>query len=90
MYAIRSYYVIDGIHALDKPVYWLPGNHDDSQVMANVMEQQGISPVKLLVSDHWLLVLLDTQVEGRPGGHVSPAQFAFLRQALDAFRNNFV
>ena len=38
---------------LGRPIYWLPGNHDDSPLMTEYLHAAGISESKQLVGDHW-------------------------------------
>lgn len=53
---------------LARPIYWLPGNHDDGPLMTEYLHAAGISEAKQLVGEHWQVMLLDTQVRGKPHG----------------------
>ncbi|MFM2480384.1 3',5'-cyclic-AMP phosphodiesterase [Celerinatantimonas sp. YJH-8] len=84
----RSYQrFAEGIACLQRPVLWLPGNHDFNPVMWQTLEQSGISSAKQLVSDHWQLILLDTQVPEKPHGYLAASQLDFLTQALHEYPN---
>jgi len=70
--------------ALGKPVYCIPGNHDDPARL-----QQALAAPPFQVGGHvdlgaWRLVLLDSCVPGRAGGHVSEAELQRLDAALTA------
>lgn len=67
---------------LARPIYWLPGNHDDGPLMTEYLHAAGISEAKQLVGDHWQVILLDTQVRGKPHGVLGDHQLAALDQAL--------
>jgi Icc protein len=68
--------------ALGKPVYCVPGNHDDVITMSRVLAS---SPFVLGGhADHgaWRLVLLDSTVPGDAGGRLSAAALESLDDAL--------
>ncbi len=72
------------IHRLQKPVYWLPGNHDYQEIMDPELTAAGIRPEMQLVGDHWQIVMLDSQVHGTPHGWLSHGQLEQLESALQA------
>lgn len=67
---------------LGKPIYWLPGNHDDAPLMTQQLYEAGISEAKWLVGEHWQIILLDTQVRTKPHGVLADHQLAALDHAL--------
>lgn len=67
---------------LSVPVFWIPGNHDDSVVMSNTIEQKHFSDEKSVALADWQLLLLDSQIVGKDHGHISAAEFAFLSTEL--------
>jgi Icc protein len=89
-HSIQSYQrFADEIKTLDRPCLWLPGNHDMQQTMKPTLADAGISSAKHLVSEHWHLILLDTQVETQPHGQLSEAQLKGLKTALDEYPDKF-
>lgn len=67
---------------LGKPVYCLPGNHDDLPACAQALAG---SPFQLnghVDFAHWRIVLLDSVVPGEAHGALSAAELARLEQAL--------
>jgi Icc protein len=67
---------------LGKPVYCVPGNHDDPARMRGAL-----AAAPFQVGGHadlgaWRLVLLDSCVPGQAGGHISDAQLQALDSAL--------
>ena len=67
---------------LGKPVWCLPGNHDDPEIMRRELDQPPFS-----VGGHhdlgaWRVVMLDSCVPGKAHGHLSAAELARLESAL--------
>lgn len=65
------------------PVYWLPGNHDLSDVMAQEYVARQMSPCVVDI-DPWRLILLDSTIRGKVPGYMSAQELAFLQQALNS------
>ena len=70
------------IKALNLPCYWLPGNHDMQPLMRQSLLAQGHAQAQIVASEHWLIVLLDSQIEGVPHGLLSDEQLQFLSETL--------
>ena len=74
--------------ALDVPIVPVPGNHDDRTELrrrfADVLPPGGPDEPIDHVIDHGpvRIVLVDTQVPGRNGGRITPAQLAWLDDVL--------
>jgi len=56
------------VGALGIPAYWLPGNHDCSQLMEKVLCKPPISTAKVLQAGGWQFILLDSSVSGQVHG----------------------
>jgi len=73
----------DGIKALEKSCFWLPGNHDYKPNMGSVLPSQQIKTAEhVLLGEHWQMVLLDSQVVGVPHGRLSDHQLSLLEEKL--------
>jgi Icc protein len=70
------------IKKLNMPCFWLPGNHDQQSVMLPSLLNEGLAQTKQIVSDHWQIILLDSQLEGVPHGYLSELQLQFLEEKL--------
>lgn len=82
----HSYHVFsERIKTLKMPCYWLPGNHDVQAVMLPALLQQGVAQAKQIVSEHWQIILLDSQVPGVPHGFLSESQLLFLQDKLQQY-----
>lgn len=73
------------IKRLNMPCYWLPGNHDLQAVMLPSLLQQGLAQTRQISSEHWQIIMLDSQVEGVVYGELSAQQLAFLERALNEY-----
>ena len=69
---------------LEIPVYYLPGNHDNPKLMADRMTAMGVPGNRLVEAEHWRILLLDSTVAGREGGHLATGEFAWLEQQIGA------
>ncbi|ROU10905.1 3',5'-cyclic-AMP phosphodiesterase [Kluyvera ascorbata] len=73
----------DGIASFSAPCVWLPGNHDFQPSMYSTLQDAGISPAKrVMVGEHWQILLLDSQVFGVPHGELSDFQLEWLEKRL--------
>ena len=77
-------YLAERLAELKLPVFWLPGNHDDSAVMNEQLLGKQISAAKQVLIGNWLIVLLDSTIKGETGGNVSSDQIEFLQTSLQA------
>ena len=64
------------------PTYWLPGNHDDNAVMQAQLTGGPIRAARRVLTGGWLILLLDSTIEGEVQGRVAPAQMDFMDSAL--------
>lgn len=76
---------------LNTPIVWLEGNHDMQPDMANIFAlYPHILPHKhILVGDHWQILMLNTQVMGKPYGELSLEQLVWLEKTLNQFPDRF-
>lgn len=77
------------IKRLAMPCFWLPGNHDMQSVMLPSLLSEGLAQTKQILSDHWQIVLLDSQVEGVPHGYLSDSQLSFLEEKLQQYPEKY-
>lgn len=76
---------------LQAPIVWLEGNHDAQPEMAKALA--GYSHVlpnkQILAGEHWQILMLNTQVSGKPYGELSATQLAWLDEKLSQFPERF-
>lgn len=70
---------VQALEQLPCPWYWLPGNHDQPEFMA--AERPMVDQVDF---DSWRILLLNTQVEGKPFGELGSARLAKLAEQLES------
>ena len=71
-----------------KQAIWLPGNHDDSQLMAEYLVDFPLQPVVDLGA--WGLLTLDSSQPNQPGGHVSDLQLQHVERGLQALADKHI
>lgn len=83
-HSIQSYQRFEqGISQLNKPCFWLPGNHDYKPSMESIIPSSTVHETNhILAGEHWQIILLDSQVVGVPHGQLSQQQLAFLDEKL--------
>lgn len=76
---------VDGISRWSQPCYWLEGNHDQQDVMQSNMHSNQVSANKCIdVGANWMVVMLNSQVRGKPYGLLKKSQLDFLQSCIDA------
>jgi Icc protein len=80
-------YLARRFDALRRPVFWLPGNHDDPESMRAHLHGEWIFAHKQLLIGNWQIVLLDSTIAGETGGRLANSQLEFLETCLQAHAN---
>lgn len=73
------------IKALDKfncPIYWIPGNHDDPELLHAVFAKSKFKEDKFIVLDKWILILLNSHYPQHVAGHLSRTELSQLDHYL--------
>lgn len=88
-YARSSYIrIADMLSTLDVPVYCVPGNHDDSTVMAEVYPYQLICNDKQILTKEWQIILLDSHKPNAVEGYLAGSELSYLEQCLRLYPNH--
>lgn len=74
-----------GVKKLSWPTFWLPGNHDDPELMAKELQGDNLHAHKHLISKHWQVILLNSHVKRRVYGKLSDDELKFLESSLQRF-----
>jgi 3',5'-cyclic-AMP phosphodiesterase len=84
--ATKSAYqkLADHLLPLTTPVRCLPGNHDDVDMMNDIMGSNGHDVGKVFKIGQWLIILLNTCVTGQHYGELSSSELEFLRTTLQS------
>ena len=73
---------IDAIGRVPAACRWIPGNHDDVQLMATLGDASGFNAEWIDLSN-WRIVLLDSSIPGAVPGYLDEQQLDRLDRALD-------
>ena len=65
------------------PIYAIPGNHDDPDLMAEFLSQSPFINARNFVAGGWRFILLDSSVNGQVQGSFSAQTLSRLAQDLD-------
>jgi len=68
-----------------KPVFWLPGNHDQPELMAEALRGPNLHPHKQILAGAWQILMLDSSVPGKVYGELTEDQLGFLDSALHEY-----
>jgi len=71
------------LNRLDKPSFWIPGNHDDPVQMQASLDNGQVYPHKRIITPHWQIILLDSSIRKKVHGFLSNEAMQFLRLALN-------
>lgn len=71
------------VRVFERPVVWLPGNHDDSLIMPELLGQAPLSSANRVLTDHWQLLMLDSQVRGFTFGELAQEQLQSVQLSLE-------
>ncbi len=74
--------ILSSLEHYDIPCICLPGNHDDYELMQQVLNTKGVNCRKQVVLDNWQLISLNSQIPGEAGGRLSKEELAFLEDCL--------
>lgn len=78
----RSYqHLVNQLTPFQRPYFWLAGNHDDPALMTRTAPAAALE--KVIRSQHWQIILLNSQVLGAVHGQLSAAELSFLEHALN-------
>ncbi|MCG8378997.1 MAG: 3',5'-cyclic-AMP phosphodiesterase [Proteobacteria bacterium] len=73
---------------LTMPLFCLPGNHDEPELMAYVMGANGVDANKLIEIGNWTIIMLNTNAGGGHEGTLSKSELNFLNESLEYFKGN--
>ncbi len=78
-------HLADEMNRFQIPVYCLPGNHDDPQMMREVFPREMVSIQKHILKDNWQIILLDSHLHKKVEGVLSDAEFDFMEECLQTY-----
>ncbi len=82
-YSGESYHnFVRAIDPLNLACHYLPGNHDDPRVMQLNMQGPKIYGQKRILAGRWQIIMLDSTVRGKPGGHMADSEIDIIKSAI--------
>jgi len=76
--------VFSHFESLNLPVYCLPGNHDEAEVLQNTLDSQQLRYTQNLQQGNWNFIFLDSTIAGSEGGHLDADSLHLLEKQLEA------
>jgi Icc protein len=70
------------LDALSAPGYCLPGNHDDPELIRQILAGGNIRYDSQILLDGWQIICLDSTLPGDPGGYLAQCQLSLLEAKL--------
>ncbi len=82
-YSSESYqHFLRAISPIELPCHYLPGNHDDPRIMHLNMQGPKIFGQRRILAGNWQIIMLDSTVRGKPGGHMSDSEIDIIKSAI--------
>ncbi len=80
---IASYqYILNKLQSLNIPCICLPGNHDELDIMHQVLSTEMVNCRKQLFLGNWQIVCLSSQLPNSADGYLSDEELSFLERCL--------
>ena len=76
--------------SLDVPVYCLPGNHDNPQMMQQYLNQDNVSTQKIIETNEWCVLLLNSFKPGTHSGELPEEELRFMQQSLKQYQHKHI
>jgi 3',5'-cyclic-AMP phosphodiesterase len=80
--------ILKRLEATNTPCICLPGNHDDYELMQQILNSSQVSCRKQILLENWQLICLNSQIPGDPGGRLSKQELLFLEDCLKTNPNH--
>ena len=74
---------MDAVGRLPAACHWIPGNHDDAELMRELGDASGFSR-PWIDSGNWRIVLLDSSIAGAVPGYLRDDQLSILSEAIES------
>ena len=87
---IKSYEIIaEKLSSLNIPVYWIPGNHDDQNIMSGVFKQhRNFFHERSLSFPGWHIIFMHSNSPGVPEGYFLEEEIRALSKEIQSCKND--
>ena len=82
-------YLAQKFDKINIATFWLPGNHDEIEVLQEHFTGTQIHAAKQVLIGDWQIVLLDSTIKAEVHGRVSAAQLEFMHDCLRAYPDRY-
>lgn len=83
-YSVSSYQrFAHAVSVLERPVFFVPGNHDDGPLMYRILSDYGVNTQRCLIADKWQFVFLNSEVYSVPHGWLERHELNYLRDRIE-------
>ena len=83
-YSVSSYQrFAHAVSVLERPVFFVPGNHDDGPLMYRILSDYGVNTQRCLIADKWQFIFLNSEVYSVPHGWVERHELNYLRDSIE-------
>lgn len=79
--------IVKTFQVFSAPVHYVPGNHDDKEMMTRVLSSANLSQAKQIVLDQWQFILLNSQKPKAVEGYLARTELDFFRKLFTAISN---
>jgi 3',5'-cyclic-AMP phosphodiesterase len=79
-------YILD----LNAPALCIPGNHDRNPVMSENVKAATIGTEVISEQGDWIVIMLDSTIQGEVGGHLETDQLEQLKSGLDRYPDRHI
>jgi len=77
--------IADTLKEFAVPTYYVPGNHDNPEMLAEIYPRGTITHHQHIVLKDWHIILLNSQIPGAVEGYLDKTQLHFLQHCLEMF-----
>ncbi len=75
------------LQEVEKPIYWIPGNHDSLVTMESVFEKSNNFQRGMILSTScWDFIFINTKIDGRESGYIASSELKRLFSELSLVR----
>ncbi|MGR8978572.1 MAG: 3',5'-cyclic-AMP phosphodiesterase [Gammaproteobacteria bacterium] len=79
--------ILKKLETFSLPCLCLPGNHDDYDMMRQILNSGSVSCQKQFFLSNWQIICLNSLIPGSPGGHLTAEELEFLEDCLKKHPN---
>lgn len=80
--------ILNRLEAYNTECVCLPGNHDDFELMQQMLNTNRVNCRKQTLLDNWQIICLNSQIVGAAGGRLANNELLLLKQYLSEYPNH--